>query len=109
MSKFFSYDIIQVATEMAHGVKDAITEIRFWHKITENGISKQRLYVAHVIYGAGEMPLSLTEYVAKGKKKSLLTPYIERSLGMDQIKHMERLLEEDMNGNQESTRTYTDI
>jgi hypothetical protein len=108
MTKNFSYDIIQVGTEDVSGIKDAITEIRFWHRITQDSDTKNRLYVAHIKYPAGETPLSLEEYVAKGKRVSRLAHLIERQFGPDQIQHMESLLEQDI-GNHEAPKTYVNL
>ena len=108
MSKKFSYDIIQVGTEEVSGIKDAITEIRFWHKITQDSNTKNRLYVAHTKYEPGETPLSLEVYISKGKRNSTLAYLIEKTFGPEQIEHMKTLLEQDI-GNQEVSKTYVNL
>jgi hypothetical protein len=91
MKHNFIYDIIQVATEELFGNKNIVTEIRFYHTLGNN----KRLYVAHLLYENDEPYITLQDIESQGK--DVLIPYIENSLGMDQIEHMKNLLIEDLN------------
>jgi len=105
MEQKFIYDIIQVATEELFGNKNIITEIRFYHTLDNN----KRLYVAHLLYENDEPYVTLQDIETKGK--TILIPYIESSLGKDQIEHMENLLIEDLKKEKNTTtsRQYINL
>jgi hypothetical protein len=95
MAEFFNYKIITVGTEKVRDVIDAITEIRFFHVYNRDGLAIEKLYVAHIKYDETDKPVSYLMFEQKGKKKSILLPYIIKALGEEQIKHMENIIKEE--------------
>lgn len=89
----FNYEIIQFATQVVSNKEDVVTEIRFYHTLDVlEGVKK--LYVAHLKYDNGENYITGQEVMDKGKE--FLFPYIENTLGSEQIKHMENILIEEL-------------
>lgn len=105
MREGFNYEIIQIATEELYGQKDVVTEIRFLHTLGE----LKRLYVAHLLYENDEPYITRTMVEKDGK--NILFSYIENSLGLDQIEHMENLLLEESKNleNPVSAKQYFDV
>ena len=91
----FFYEVFQVNIGQVELTDNVITGFRFWHHIQKNGEGRKRLYVIDMnnLYALGE------SYVTKNMIDSIgieiLYEYIQKSLGNQQIKHMENLLKED--------------
>jgi len=94
----FSYEIIQVGTETKNRIENVVTEIRFFHCLDKY----KRLYIVHLTYEEKEY-LLYSEVEEKGKQ--ILYPWIENTLGKEQIQHMKNLLIQDT----ENTKQYITV
>ncbi len=107
MKHKFNYDIIQIATEKLLNENDIVTEIRFYHELENIKL----LYVAHLCncYDNGEPRITGNDVRMNGK--NILIPYIEKSLGKDQIEHMENILIDELSKQNDGTNSkqYFDV
>jgi hypothetical protein len=87
----FFYEIAQIGTETKNDIGDIVIEIRFFHCLE----SYKRLYIVHLTNKEDDGYLLYSEVEVHGKQ--ILYPWIEKTLGMDQIEHMKSLLIEDKN------------
>jgi hypothetical protein len=94
----FSYEISQIGTETKNGTENVVTEIRFFHCLDKY----KRLYIVHLSYEEKEY-LLYSEVEEKGKQ--VLYPWIENTLGEEQIQHMKNLLIQDT----ENTKQYITV
>jgi hypothetical protein len=132
----YTYEIIQLGTERVNGVDNVVKEIRFYHVAHDETNSIKKLYVVHIDYDKDEseiyqtLPLykkiyfcvvnfflslfsdkkiTKTKLLLKDQAKfniKIIAEYIERCLGKDQIKHMEKIIKKEL---QQNTRKYTNI
>jgi hypothetical protein len=98
MNYNFSYEISQIGTETKNGIENVVTEIRFFHCLDKY----KRLYIVHLTYEEKEY-LLYSEVEEKGKQ--ILFPWIENTLGKEQIQHMKNLLIQDT----ENTKQYITV
>jgi len=98
MNYNFSYEISQIGTETKNGIENVVTEIRFFHCLDKY----KRLYIVHLTYEEKEY-LLYSEVEEKGKQ--ILYPWIENTLGKEQIQHMKNLLIQDT----ENTKQYITV
>ena len=94
----FSYEISQIGTETKNEIENVVTEIRFFHCLDKY----KRLYIVHLTYEEKEY-LLYSEVEEKGKQ--ILYPWIENTLGKEQIQHMKNLLIQDT----ENTKQYITV
>lgn len=97
----FSYEIVQVGTETKNRIENVVTEIRFFHCLNEF----KRLYVVHLTYENIRMEDYLLYSKVRKEGNQVLYPWIENTLGQEQIEHMKKLLIEDT----KSTKKYIDV
>ena len=97
----FSYEIIQVGTETKNRIENVVTEIRFFQCLNEF----KRLYVVHLLYENIRMEDYLLYVQVKKEGNQVLYPWIENTLGTEQIEHMKSLLIEDS----KNTKKYIDV
>jgi hypothetical protein len=97
----FSYEIIQVGTETKNRIENVVTEIRFFHCLNDF----KRLYVVHLLYENIRMEDYLLYTQVKKEGNQVLHPWIENTLGVEQIGHMKNLLIEDS----KNTKKYIDV
>jgi len=98
MNYNFSYEISQIGTETKNGIENVVTEIRFFHCLDKY----KRLYIVHLTYEEKEY-LLYSEVEKRGKQ--ILYPWIENTLGEEQIQHMKNLLIQDT----ENTKQYITV
>ena len=98
MNYNFSYEISQIGTETKNGIENVVTEIRFFHCLDKY----KRLYIVHLTYEEKKC-LLYSEVEEKGKQ--ILFPWIENTLGEEQIQHMKNLLIQDT----ENTKQYITV
>ena len=97
----FSYEIVQVGTETKNRIENVVTEIRLFHCLGEF----KRLYVVHLLYENIRMEDYLLYSRVKKEGNQVLYPWIENTLGTEQIQHMKNLLIEDS----KNTKKYIDV
>ena len=101
MEQNFSYEIVQIGTETKDIIENVVTEIRFFHCLKEF----KRLYVVHLTYENMSREDYLVYPKVKREGNQILYPWIENTLGEEQITHMKNLLIEDS----KNTKQYIDV
>lgn len=101
MKHNFSYEISQIGTETKNGIEKVVTEIRFFHCLEKY----KRLYIVHLTYEQTENNNYLLYSEVEEKGKQVLYPWIENTLGAEQIQHMKNLLIQDT----ENTKQYITV
>ena len=95
----FFYEIAQIGTETKNDIGDVVVEIRFFHCLE----TYKRLYIVHLTNAEVDGYLLYSEVEEKGKQ--ILFPWIENTLGEEQIQHMKNLLIQDT----ENTKQYITV
>jgi hypothetical protein len=98
----FSYEIVQIGTETKNRIENVVTEIRFFHCLNNE---HKRLYVVHLTYENMNQDNYVLYPQVKREGNEILYPWIESTLGSEQIQHMKNLLIEDS----KATKQYIDV